>query len=320
MKLKLFITVFFVFIFQLSFALTGEAYHGSDFIKNKPGARAKALGPAYLGFSDDASSLFYNPAGILLLPVSAMQFSLGYDNLENIQGGFATIVRMENYAFGIGAAGNYYEGIKTYDESGNEQDNLENYQGYATTGLAFYLTDFSQLGFSFKAGAQKIEERFTYVGAGSFGLIMRFYFLNFNFSVTDIGVSYQKEKDKIQFLDPDAGFALSYVKTNNDGEKMFGVALSFGRGLDLSEDDTTIGVASFIRLWSDSRDIEGFLEGSLRENDAFFLNLGMKNYHGISFSGGVTLIIFGLKMDYAIVFPTDSKEEFSHYVSLEIQF
>ena len=52
-----FITIFFLI------TLTGSQTFADPFM-NYPGARAKAMGGAFTGIADDASAVWYNPAGL----------------------------------------------------------------------------------------------------------------------------------------------------------------------------------------------------------------------------------------------------------------
>ena len=48
---------------------------GAQFLEIPVGAKAAALGGAFVGLSDDASSVFWNPSGIAKIKSNAVQFS-----------------------------------------------------------------------------------------------------------------------------------------------------------------------------------------------------------------------------------------------------
>ncbi|PIW68915.1 MAG: hypothetical protein COW08_10050, partial [Ignavibacteriales bacterium CG12_big_fil_rev_8_21_14_0_65_30_8] len=47
------------------------------------GARALGMGNSYIGLSDDASAMFFNPAGLGLMNRIEISGGLNYDNLKN---------------------------------------------------------------------------------------------------------------------------------------------------------------------------------------------------------------------------------------------
>ena len=82
MTLKRLITVFFS-LFFLFFACTGAwavvvgaDILGVDFRFNNPGARANAMGGAFIGLADDATAAYTNPAGLTIL--TEPEFSIEY--------------------------------------------------------------------------------------------------------------------------------------------------------------------------------------------------------------------------------------------------
>lgn len=89
------------------------------FLKTNVGARAVGLGGAFTGLADDASALFYNPAGITY--VEEKGYILGYHNyFVDIQSGFVGLIKRVSednlVAFHINYL-NYGEFIRT-DASG----------------------------------------------------------------------------------------------------------------------------------------------------------------------------------------------------------
>jgi hypothetical protein len=298
----------------------GGAYHGSNFIKMKPGARANAIGLAYFGFSDDASTLFWNPAGLITLGNNYFQVNAAYPEYNTYEGSFGLIFSNGNYGFGFGGALSQYPGVEKYDVAGNRQGDVSNLQGFGIAGLSFFLTDFSTMGFSLKGGYRSIEGETVYVLAGDMGLMLQFLYFQFVLGVENMGYTRDNLNDSYQFVNPDFSFGISYTKTNNNQEDVFGVSLAVSRGIDLPQDETRLGIGTFIRIWNETTDIAGFVDRGKREVNAFFINLGIENYHGISFSGGFSLHFFGIETNYALIFPSKSRRDFSHYVSMDISF
>lgn len=57
--------------------LTKVGTTAANFLDIEIGARAVAMGGAYVGVADDASSIYWNPAGISLLKTNAVQYQFG---------------------------------------------------------------------------------------------------------------------------------------------------------------------------------------------------------------------------------------------------
>ena len=85
-KLVIFSTLI---IFTSNINATGES--GAQFLKIGIGARACAMGGAYTGIADDATSIYWNPAGLTQIDnfeLSAMQhfwlLDMSYQNLSAV--------------------------------------------------------------------------------------------------------------------------------------------------------------------------------------------------------------------------------------------
>lgn len=150
-----------LFIMLTSFAC-GSLYSPYDYLTNGFGARAVSMGGAYTGLSNDASAVFWNPAGFAR--VYNNQFSLGY---ESIYGGdnlyFAGFVQPVVYFGTFGA------GVLTYN-SANENN---------TGAFLSYAKDFYNysLGITLKGFSQSVSG-YTAFGFGA-DLGLSFYELDF---------------------------------------------------------------------------------------------------------------------------------------------
>lgn len=321
MQKKLFLVFLLIFVGANLFAETGEAYHGANFLKIRPGARANSLGLAYLGFSDDTATVFWNPAGIVTLNGSSfmggISSNLGFDQLSAYA---AWVLKGQSYGIGIGGFLTHYPFIAGYDSLGAETKDIFNIQGYGVLDFSFYLTDFSSMGIGVKGGYQRLGDKNLYVLGGNLGLMLQFLYFQFVLSLENMGISVKSEDQKTQYLNPDLSFGISYTKNTTEGDKSFGISFVASKGVDLPSDSAKLGVGSFICLWSESPQVEDFFNEKKGNYNAFFINLGLESYHGIAFSGGFTLLLFNIKLDYALIFPTRSKEEFFHHASLEFQF
>ncbi|MDY6791627.1 MAG: outer membrane protein transport protein [Thermodesulfobacteriota bacterium] len=86
MRLKRWVIIF-SFLFFLFFTCTGSwavvvgpDILGTDFRFNNPGARANAMGGAFIGLADDATAAYTNPAGLTIL--TEPEFSVEYKVVE----------------------------------------------------------------------------------------------------------------------------------------------------------------------------------------------------------------------------------------------
>jgi hypothetical protein len=84
------ISVFFI-LYAVVFSGTGSVFAGTDaaaFLNNGVGARALAMGEAFVSVCDDSTAIYWNPAGLGKLnrfSVSAMGQSLGSTNWDTLQ-------------------------------------------------------------------------------------------------------------------------------------------------------------------------------------------------------------------------------------------
>jgi hypothetical protein len=109
------------------------------FLKEGTGAKAQALGGAFVGLADDATALYYNPAGLVasapesqqydellekpINPVPPNRFTASYINyLVDFQYGFLGYIRDIDSATAIGASVAYqnYGSFKRLDRDGTE--------------------------------------------------------------------------------------------------------------------------------------------------------------------------------------------------------
>jgi hypothetical protein len=118
-------------------ALAGE----SEFplFKLGAGGRAVALGGAFTGAADDATALFWNPAGMSQIKDSyAVTFTnrLHFEN-SNFLEAFAVYSDIQYGAFGIGVISNQVSDIMAYDASYNYQGTFGAYQRAFMIGYAY---------------------------------------------------------------------------------------------------------------------------------------------------------------------------------------
>lgn len=118
---KIYISSLVLFLLCSVFAYS-PGTSGFQFLKMQVGARAAALGGAFIAAPGDVNSLFYNPAGISMLDKKSASFSY-HDDLLDINSGFMGYVHPKLGAGNIGASILYrdYGSFKRTDSDGLEQ-------------------------------------------------------------------------------------------------------------------------------------------------------------------------------------------------------
>ena len=137
------------------------------FLKINVGARAVAMGGAFTGLANDATALYYNPAGIASMPRT--NFVAGYHNyFADLQSGFIGYVR----ELAPGSVGGAFVSYLNYGNF-TETDQVGNVLGEFSGGdLLFGLSFGRQYNeqFSFGATAKVIYEKLQDYSASGFAL------------------------------------------------------------------------------------------------------------------------------------------------------
>jgi hypothetical protein len=136
---------------------SGAGTTGGEILNIPVGARAIGMGEAYTAQADDASSLYWNPAGIAILNQSEASFTynpflkdLSYQNAS-------VAVPLENG--GLGASLSYlsYGTIQGFDENGIQAGTVNAYSGVATLGGAWLGNNWSA-GFNLKGVQESLAD------------------------------------------------------------------------------------------------------------------------------------------------------------------
>src|SRR6266446_4057191 len=131
---------------QAALWASGPGTTGADILRIGVGARAIAMGEAYVAQADDVSSLYWNPAGLALM--QERQASFMYDQMyQDLKFQNANIgIPLENGAIGGSLSYLSYGDIQGYSDIGTATGNQSAYSGVATLGAAW-------LGNQWSAGA-----------------------------------------------------------------------------------------------------------------------------------------------------------------------
>lgn len=131
---------------------------GLAFLKLGVGARAIGLGDAYVGVSGDASSIYWNPAGLAQVENIDLMFmhsewfqGIRYEFLGGAQ-------RFDHQAFGIGLTGLYMDDLERREGPTSEPIGHFGFYDFALTGsYARTLTDYLDVGANLKYLHEKID-------------------------------------------------------------------------------------------------------------------------------------------------------------------
>ncbi|MEI7903845.1 MAG: hypothetical protein WCI43_00345 [Candidatus Firestonebacteria bacterium] len=133
----------------------GEASDPMPHLKRGPGARAAAMGAAFSPLADDASCVYWNPAGMMQMGVFRTAVSFMYSKLEQDRTyGFAGVYERSdetNTAIGFYWTGYYNNGAEGRDEDGNFTGMLGSAGNTAAVALAGGIADTLKAGLSLKA-------------------------------------------------------------------------------------------------------------------------------------------------------------------------
>jgi len=158
-----------------SFAGVGSS-SGAEFLRLTGGARPIALGDAYVGLADDASAMFYNPAGL-----AQIQF------LEGLSMSDSSFAQLEHQMLGVAApmAG----GVIALGYSGIGAGSIP---GYGTTGevTSAYSTNHSFFNFSF---GRKVNNKLS-IGVGLKGISERLEDASAATTAIDVGIHYRYDR------------------------------------------------------------------------------------------------------------------------------
>ncbi len=124
----------------------GAGTSGGNILSIPVGARAIAMGESYTALADDASSLYWNPAGLALLNQSQATFTHNRNIQDTTYNHLSVATPLESGGLGASLTHLSFGTIPGYDNSGNATGNVSAHSAVATVGGAL-------LGDNWSAGA-----------------------------------------------------------------------------------------------------------------------------------------------------------------------
>ncbi len=160
---------------QVPALYAGAGSDGAAFLKVDAGARAAAMGGAFAAVADDASSVFYNPAGPALAQNN--EILLGHAEwLEGLRNEHAAYVHVVSAGLTLftGLTALIIPALDEYDASGTRTGKFSALDGSAGAGLALALGNDAYFGLFGKAVYQQADTQKAYAYAADLGFIRNF--------------------------------------------------------------------------------------------------------------------------------------------------
>lgn len=231
---------------------------GFPFLKINIGARAVGMGGAFTGLADDASAIYYNPAG--LAGIENDQFILGYHNyFVDIQSGLAGALFRLNEHSSLGAYASYlnYGEFDATDEQGNETGETFG-GGDLMLGVAYSRA----VSYNWKVGAtvkfiyEKLEDYSATGGA------------------VDLGVKYTDNRERL-------GLGLAVLNLGSQfsalGDEKYDLPLSIRAGVSYRPIGLPLTVASDVIVPRDN-DVDVAIGAEYHELRPIYFRLGWSSF------------------------------------------
>jgi len=323
MKTKLFIMILTIFI--LSQSVNAQSFSGlsktgmtsATFLSIEVGSRAKSMGGAFVGISDDVSAIYWNPAGIANLPQNAMMFS-HTEWLAEVNFDFAAICiplgNMGTLGASITSVSMPEMQVRTVFQPEGTGEFFDASDIALSLTYARFLTDRFTMGFNLKYIQENIYNMSAQTIALDFGTLFRTNFNNMvlGFSITNFGGDLRLSGDDSLVeddLSPTEFGNNDRIFANLETEK-FQLPLTFrvGVGMDLLKSErnrATVAIDAIV-----PNDNNQYLNVGTEYvfNNFLALRAGYRSLllddseEGLTFGGGLQQKLFGgtmIQIDYA---------------------
>ncbi len=289
---------FFIFLFSILYCLFSVGY--ADFADLGVGARQQGLGNAFVGISDDVSSIYYNPAGLGFLRrgefiADYSRLYIGLDDESNLNNGFLGVVYPLKFRKNYGAVG---IGLLNFSFSGVYQENSF-YISYGKKVLnklslggnikflseSYTQDDYTKIDPVFEYGKKSSLQTFGMDIGGIYNFLPRFFygFTFININQPDIGLRKSEKlpiifKMGVGYKEKDLNVGFDFILRDKDNIISFGFERWFFKHQFGVRTGFEFGSREYRKLAVGS----SYDSGTIRIDYAFSLPLvGIKDTYGI---------------------------------------
>jgi len=299
---KLFLTAL-VALVATSGAMAGEP--GSTvltFLKFGVGGRASAMGDAYMAVSNDATALFWNPAGMVTMDGSdvVLMHDERFQDFRHEYLGF--VHGMGKHAFGVGVIGNYVDGLEERESA-----------------TALPISEFAAFDFAIMGGyASELLEGLS-AGATVKYLYSKIDEASATGFAGDIGVLYYTEIEGLSLAGGVQNLGTKLTYENAEEDLPFSGKIGFAYKKAVEQLAGAVLLVVDVKFPNDDDvKIHGGLEYGYK--DLFAARVGYRGeYDNKNISAGAGFMVNRYRIDYAFV-PFYSDLGNSHRVSLGFSF
>jgi hypothetical protein len=272
------------------------------FLKFGVGGRASAMGDAYMAVSDDATALYWNPAG--MVDVEASDVVLMHDErFQDIRHEYVGFVHHRGmHSFGVGVTGNYVDGLEKRESA--TQTPISEFSVFDFAFMAGYATELAE-GLSVGAVAKYLYSTIDDVSATGFA--------------GDLGVLYHTELEGLSLAGGVQNLGTKIKYDSEEEDLPFSGKVGFAYEKAVEPLAGTILVVADVKFPNDDDvKVHGGLEYGYK--DLFAARVGYRGeYDNKNISLGAGFKVNQYRIDYAFV-PFYSDLGNTHRVSLGIGF
>jgi len=178
---------------------------GLDFLKIGVGARALALGEAYVAVADDITAIYWNPAGLVQLtqPEAGFTYNEWFEDIGYHFFGYSHPLNSSNLAFSV-----YYLGggdVQSMDAVGNPTGEFSVYDLALAFSYSRKLVKGLSAGLNFKFIKEKLDDRVGNAFAFDLAALYKTGIDNL-----DLGLNIQNIGTRIEFIRESASLPLNF--------------------------------------------------------------------------------------------------------------
>ncbi len=228
-----FVILFFFWNTGFGFLSDGDrGTTGANFLKIGVGARASGMGGAFVGIADDATSIYWNTAGLAQLEQQEIVFvhNEWYQDVKYEYFGYSLPVKSRS-TLGFSITYLNLGSFQGYDVLDNPTSDFSAYGAVFCAAYAYKISPDISLGVGLKGIQEKLEEEKASSLALDFGFIYRPGRFSLGIAYTNLGSSMKFIQEK----EP-----LPSKLTLGIGYKLFQDRVSLGWDLELPRDDKPV--------------------------------------------------------------------------------